>query len=100
MKKVSVNLKKISLYILIFIVSILVIAALYSSRHKFTEFNTIKYVRINIERATNLEELIDKYSSNRTETKFVAEIKKMNNIESFDYIAGDKTIIIPIIENQ
>ena len=99
MRIFKINIKKVFLYILIIIVFLLVIAAVYNSRYKFTGINTIKYIRINIERATNIDELVEKYSSNRTREKFVSEIKKMNNMDSIDYISGNKTMIIPIIEN-
>jgi len=77
MRIFKINIKKVFLYILIIIVFLLVIAAVYNSRYKFTGINTIKYIRINIERATNIDELVEKYSSNRTREKFVSEIKKM-----------------------
>ncbi len=99
MRIFKINIKKIFLYILIIIVSLLVVTAIYSNKYKFNSIDTVKYIRINIERATNIEELVDKYSSNRTKEKFVTEIKKINNMDSFDYISGNKTIIVPIIEN-
>ena len=99
MKMFKMNIKKIFLYLLIIIVVLLVITALYSSRYKFNGLNTIKYIRINLEKATYIDELVDKYSSSRSKDKFVSEIKKINDIDSFDYISGNKTIMIPIIGN-
>jgi len=95
---IKINLKKIFLYILIIIVVFLVITAFYYNRYKFTGISTIKYTRVSLEHETNLNELADKYSNNSTKSKFVSEIKRINNIDSSDYIPGNSTIIIPIIE--
>ncbi|GAI02093.1 unnamed protein product [marine sediment metagenome] len=92
------NIKKIFLYILIIIVIFLVIVAFYSNRYKFTGLNTIKYTKIILKNETNVNDLAVKYSSSETKAKFVSEIKKINNIDSSEYILGNVTIIIPIIE--
>ena len=77
----------------------LVITAFYYNRYKFSGASTIRYTRVSLEHETSLSELADKYySDNEAKVKFVSEIKKVNNIDSSDYIPGDSTIIIPIIE--
>lgn len=92
------KIHKIFLYILLIIVSFLVIAAIYSNSYKFNDLNTIKYVRINIKKSTNIDDLANEYSDRRTKEKFVTEVKRINNMGSLDYISGNKTIIIPLIE--
>ena len=94
------NIKRIFLYILIIIVIFLVIVAFYSNRYKFTGLSTIKYTKICLKYETNLNDLAEKYSNPATKAKFVSEIKKLNNIDSYEYIPGKTTIIIPIIETQ
>jgi len=69
------------------------------NRYKFAILSTIKYIRINLENSTNINDLANKYSDNRTKEKFVSEIKRINNMGSLDYISGNKTIIIPLIED-
>ena len=95
---IKINAKKILLYILIIIVVFLVITAFYYNRYKFNGISTTRYTKVNLEYETNLNELANKYSANETKEKFVSEIKRINNIDSSDYIPGNSTIIIPIIE--
>ncbi len=99
LKMIRINVKKIFLYILIIIVVFLVITAFYYNRHKFSGVSTIRYARVSLEHETSLSELANKYySNNEAKAKFVSEIKKVNNIDPSDYIPGNSTIIIPIIE--
>jgi len=95
----TIKIKKIFLYVLLIVVFFLVITAICSNRYKFASISTIKYIRINLENSTNINDLANKYSDNRTKEKFVSEIKRINNIGSLDYISGNKTIIIPLIED-
>jgi hypothetical protein len=92
------KIRKILLYLLLIIVFSLVVAAIYSNSYKFKDLNTIKYIRINLEKSTNIDDLANKYSDRRTKEKFVTEVKRINNMGSLDYISGNKTIIIPLIE--
>jgi len=95
---IKINYKKIFLYILIIIVSFLVITAFYYNRYKFSGITTTRYTRVSLEHETNIEELAEKYSNTITKSRFVSEIKRINEIDSSDYIPGNSTIIIPIIE--
>lgn len=99
MRTIKIKIKKIFLYVLIIVVFFLVMTAICSNRYKFASLSTIKYIRINLENSTNINDLANKYSDNRTKEKFVSEIKRINNIGSLDYISGNKTIIIPLIED-
>lgn len=92
------NIKKIFLYILIIIVACLVVTAFYYNRYKFSGITTTRYTRVSLEHETNINELADKYSNNMTKSKFVSEIKRINDMDNADYIPGNSTIIIPIIE--
>lgn len=99
MRTIKIKIKKIFLYVLIIVVFFLVMTAICSNRYKFASLSTIKYIRINLENSTNINDLANKYSDNRTKEKFVSEIKRINNMGSLDYISGNKTIIIPLIED-
>ncbi len=98
MRTIKIKIKKIFLCLLLIIVFILVTAAIYSNSYKFKDINTIKYIKINIERPINIDDLANKYSDNRTKEKFVTEVKRINNMGSLDHIPGNKTIIVPLIE--
>jgi cell division protein FtsL len=95
---IKINFKKIILYILIIVVAFLVITAFYYNRYKFSGITTTRYTRVSLEYETNINELADKYSNNITKSRFVSEIKRINDIDISDYIPGNSTIIIPIIE--
>jgi cell division protein FtsL len=95
---IKINYKKIFLYILIIVVAFLVITAFYYNRYKFSGITTTRYTRVSLEHETNIEELSDKYSNTITKSRFVSEIKRINDIDTSDYIPGTSTIIIPIIE--
>lgn len=99
MRTIKIKIKKIFLYVLLIVVFFLVMTAICSNRYKFASLSTIKYIRINLENSTNINDLANKYSDNRTKEKFVSEIRRINNMESLDYISGNKTIIIPLIED-
>lgn len=95
---IKINIKKIFLYLLIIIVACLVIMAFYFNRYKFSGITTTKYTTVSLEYDTNISKLADKYSTDMTKSRFVSEIKEINDIDNPDYIPGNSTIIIPIIE--
>lgn len=95
---IKINFKKIILYILIIGVAFLVITAFYYNRYKFSGITTTRYTKVSLEHETNIDELAVKYSNTITKSRFVSEIKRINDIDTSDYIPGNSTIIIPIIE--
>ena len=98
MTKVAVmNIRKTFMVILIAIVSILVIMAFYSNRHKFSSLETVKYVKINISSPVSAYELADKYSDHKTKDRFVSELKKINDLGSVESI-DKSTVLIPVFE--
>lgn len=96
-KIVALNIKKIFMIILIIVVSILVLAAFYSNKHKFGGVDTIRYMKISLSSVTNVQELAEKYSDSETKEIFVSELKKVNDISSSDYII-EKTVFIPVLK--
>jgi len=101
MKTFKIKIEKIILFILIIIVSILVISAVYINSYKFDGTAGIaRYSKIMLEKGITLDDLADEYTDQYNKTKFVSEIKRMNNIDSIDYIPGNSTLIIPIIESE
>jgi hypothetical protein len=98
MTKVAVmNIKKTFMVILIAIVSVLVIMAFYSNRHKFSSLETVKYVKINISSPISAYELADKYSDHKSKDRFVSELKKINDLGSTESI-DKSTVLIPVFE--
>jgi hypothetical protein len=98
MTKVAVmNIRKTFMVILIAIVSILVIMAFYSNRHKFSGLETIKYVKVNISSPVSAYELADKYSDHNSKDRFVSELKKINDLGSVESI-DKSTVLIPVFE--
>jgi hypothetical protein len=100
MKTFKIKIEKIILFILIIIVSILVISAVYINRYKFEGTGIARYSKIMLEKGITLDDLADEYTNQYNKTKFVSEIKRMNNLDSIDYIPGNSTLIIPIIESE
>jgi len=98
-KVIVMNLKKIFMIILIIAVSILVLMAFYSSRHKFVGVDTIRYMKISLNGITNVQELADKYSDSEMKEVFVSELKKVNEISSSDYI-DKNTVFIPVFNSN
>jgi len=98
-KVIIMNIKKVFMIILIVAVSILVLMAFYSSRHKFGGIDTIRYMKISLNEVTNVQELADKYSDSVTKDVFVSELKKVNDISSSDYI-NKKTVFIPVLKTN
>ena len=98
-KVITMNIKRVFIIILIIAVSILVLMAFYSSRHKFGGVDTIRYMKISLSEVTNVQELADKYSDSETKEIFVSELKKVNEISSSDYI-NKKTVFIPVLKSN
>lgn len=98
-KVITMNIKRVFIIILIIAVSILVLMAFYSSRHKFGGVDTIRYMKISLSEVTNVQELADKYSDSKTKEIFVSELKKVNDISSSDYI-NKKTVFIPVLKSN
>lgn len=98
-KVIAMNIKKVFMIILIIAVSVLVLMAFYSSRHKFGGVDTIRYMKISLSEATNVQELADKYSDSETKEIFVSELKKVNEISSSDYI-DKKIVFIPVLKSN
>ena len=92
----NLKIKNIFLNVLVIIVSVLVIIAIYSNINKFTGPSIERYTQINVKSKSDINEVMEKYSNPENKEMFLAEIKKVNNIESLDHI-GKKIIIIPII---
>jgi hypothetical protein len=89
------NIKKTFMIILIAVVSILVIIAFYSNRHKFSSLETVKYVKINISSPVSIYDLADKYSDSRSKDRFVADLKRINELGSVESIEKS-TVLIPV----
>jgi len=98
-KVITMNIKRVFIIILIIAVSILVLMAFYSSRHKFGGVDTIRYMKISLSEVTNVQELADKYSDSETKEIFMSELKKVNEISSSDYI-NKKTVFIPVLKSN
>ena len=98
-KVIAMNIKKVFMIILIIAVSVLVLMAFYSSRHKFSGVDAIRYMKINLNDVTSVQELAEKYSDSETKEKFVSELKKVNEISSSDYI-DKKTVFIPVLRSN
>jgi hypothetical protein len=92
---IVMNIKKMLMIILITLVSVLVILAFYSNRHKFSGFETVKYVKISISTPVSAIELADRYSGPEHKDRFVSELKKINNLGSAGNI-NKNTVLIPV----
>ena len=98
-KVIAMNIKKVFFIILVIAVSILVFFAFYSSRDKFSGIDTMKYMKIHLNNITSVSELAEKYSDSKTKDRVVSEIKKVNEISSYDYI-DRTTVFIPIFKSN
>ncbi len=96
----KINTKNIFLYTLIAIVAFLVLAALYFNSYKFLGEETLRYTRVNIDKGIDIYDLASKYADNGNKAKFVSETKRINDISYGDFIPGNSTLIIPIIESE
>jgi len=94
------KIKKIFTLILAILVSFLVIYALYSNKSRFYNPETIRYSKITMNENTNINDLIESFSDNRTKDKFISEVKKVNNLNTLDNeTVYGKTLLIPVIRN-
>lgn len=98
-KIAAMRIKKIVFYMLLIIVAILVLFAFYSSRDKFYSPEITKYIRISLENAVSLDELVEEYSDYDNRERFVSEVKKLNNIENSGFISR-KTLIVPVFKSN
>ncbi len=95
MKAQGISFKKIALSSMIFFVSVLVLFAFYSSKDKFTGFDTIKYMQIQLSNETNVTQVAEKYTEPENIDRFIAEVKRINGLQSSGF--SDKTnLIIPV----
>jgi hypothetical protein len=92
---IIMNIRKMLMIILIAVVSVLVIMAFYSNRHKFSGFDTVKYVKISLSSPVSAAELADRYSGPESREKFVSELKKINNLGPAEDI-NKNTVLIPV----
>ncbi len=94
--KININFKNLMLAITSIVVAGLVIIAIYSNRNQFQNPVVLRYKQISIEHDKDIYNILENYSDIRQKDKFISEVKKINNINSFDNITK-KTIIIPIV---
>ncbi len=99
MKATVNNFKKIFLNSLIIIVSLLVIFAFYSSRDKFSGVTTIKYTKIQLNDETSIAQIAEKYTEPENVDRFIAEVKRVNGIESSG-IFNEKNLMIPVFKSN
>ena len=99
MKAQGIDLKKIVLSSMIFLVSILVLFAFYSSKDKFTGFDTVKYMQIQLKNETNIVQIAEKYTEPENMDRFIAEVKRINDLESSEYI-NKKNLMIPVFSSN
>ena len=92
------NIRRTIMIVLIVVVSVLVLMAFYSNRHKFSGLSTARYQKINISNPVSVVDLAEKYSDSSTEEKFVSELKKINDLSS-DKIEK-RTILIPVYNSN
>ena len=90
---------KIAYTITVIIVFSLVTIAVFTNLDKFLSKETIKYTQINIENGIMVDDLISKYSTQENKETFIAEVKKINNLNDVEYI-DKKSLIIPVIKPE
>ena len=95
----GINLKKIVLNLLIVFVSVLVLFAFYSSKDKFTGFNTIKYTQIQLGNETNITQIAEKYTKPENIDRFISEVKRINDIKSSGFL-NKKNLMIPVFDSN
>lgn len=87
---------KAAYIITVILVFILVAAAVLTNLDKFLSKETIKYTQINIESGIKIDDLISKYSTQENKYSFIAEVKKINNLDDVGFI-NKKCLIIPVL---
>lgn len=95
----KIKAMKIAYTLTVIIVFSLVITAVFTNLDKFLSKETIKYTQINIENGIMIDDLISKYSNQENKETFIAEVKKINNLNDGEYI-NKKSLIIPIIKSE
>ena len=98
-RTIIMNFSKILMVILIAVVSILVVMAFYSNRHKFSGFETARYVKINLSSPVSAVDLAKKYSDIKSKDRFVSELKRINGLSSAENIDKD-IVLIPVFESN
>ncbi len=100
MKINVLKVKKVILFMLFIIVSLIVIFAVYTNKSKFYKSNIIKYSQITVDEKIKISDIIDEYSDQDNKDIFINELKKINNLKSInnESVYG-KTLIIPVIKN-
>ncbi|MFO7929603.1 MAG: hypothetical protein R6U35_08045 [Candidatus Humimicrobiaceae bacterium] len=96
---ISKVLKKIILAVLIIFVSLFVIIALGFNASKISSSRVVKYSQVRVDKPLHLNDIINNYSEPENREKFVSEFKKINSIDSCQYISN-KTLIIPIFKTN
>ena len=99
MKAPGINLKKIVLSSMIILVSILVLFAFYSSKDKFSGFDTIKYMQIQLRNETNVIQIAEKYTEPENMDRFIAEVKRINDLGSSGF-SNKKNLMIPVFSSN
>lgn len=96
----AARIRKISIMVLLVMVSLLVVYSIYANRSRFFEDETIRYSKVTIDANTAIEDIIDKYSSDEDKGRFISEVKKINNLKILtnDTVYG-MTILVPVVEN-
>ncbi len=94
------KIKKISVMILVVMVSFLVIYALYANRTSFYSAEIVRYTQVVVDEKTDIEQIISTCTGDNNKEKIISEIKKVNNLTdlSNESVYG-KTIYIPITAN-
>jgi hypothetical protein len=96
---IKIKAKKIAYTITVIIVFSLVAIAVFTNFDKFLSKETIKYTQITIENGIMVDDLISKYSSQENKEIFIAEVKKINNLNDVNFI-DKKSLIIPVIKSE
>jgi hypothetical protein len=95
----KIKIIKIAYTITVIIVFSLVATAVFTNLDKFLSKETVKYMQINIESGTMIDDLISRYSNQENKEIFIAEVKKINKLNDGEYI-NKKSLIIPIIKSD
>jgi endonuclease V-like protein UPF0215 family len=91
----SINLKSIFLVLTSILVTLLVIVAVYSNRAQFKNPVILRYKQVSAENNDHLK-ILESLPDEKKKIRFINEVKKINDINSFDNISK-RTIIVPIV---
>jgi len=78
-------------------VSMTIVFALYLNKQKFEGINVVKYTRIRVEEPAKIDQIALSYAQPALKDRFISETKKLNSLNSTDYISN-QTLIIPVFE--